>query len=311
MSVQVKEPILIVGLGGVGSKLALAARDVLNTDCLLISNDRRDLIIDESIHISTRGVINPSIQMIRGSTYEASVAIHNKISHYGTIVMMGNLAGKAGAAIAPVVSEICKETDTNLVSFVVMPFRYEKNRIFSSSLALKHIRNNSTFTILLDNDSLLECNPTLSPNECYTIGNTAIMHIVKSLTLSDIHDDIGIVTTGNTSNQIEESLRDAIKMLYSSTSPKAIKRSIVYMAGNVPVGMIDTITEMTHGMIGDATSQINIANDESKVVMLSTILGMTKFDRYDPLNIIPQENCIDGSIPECSINLDIDLHQME
>ena len=43
MSFQVKEPVLVVGLGGAGSKLALEAKDSLNSDCLLISNDSKDL----------------------------------------------------------------------------------------------------------------------------------------------------------------------------------------------------------------------------------------------------------------------------
>ena len=43
MSFQVKEPILIVGVGGVGSKLALEAKNTINCDCLLISNDKSDL----------------------------------------------------------------------------------------------------------------------------------------------------------------------------------------------------------------------------------------------------------------------------
>ena len=41
---------------------------------------------------------------------------------------MSNLAGKAGSAIAPVVSEMCKEADKGLISFAVMPFKYEKGK---------------------------------------------------------------------------------------------------------------------------------------------------------------------------------------
>ena len=65
MSFQVKEPILIVGVGGVGSKLALKASDSVNCDCLLISNDKNDLKTgNSSIHITTGSVINPSVQFI-------------------------------------------------------------------------------------------------------------------------------------------------------------------------------------------------------------------------------------------------------
>ena len=110
MSLQIKEPILVIGLGGIGSKLAIKAKDSLNSDCLLISNDAKDFSSNnDSIHISTESVVNPSVQLIRGSTYMAADEIKSKIANYSTVILMSNLAGKAGAAIAPVVTEMCKE----------------------------------------------------------------------------------------------------------------------------------------------------------------------------------------------------------
>ncbi|KAG0510863.1 MAG: hypothetical protein NPMRD1_700002 [Nitrosopumilales archaeon] len=73
MNFQLSEPILIVGLGGVGTKLATKAKELIKTDCLLISNDQKDLDSDcKSIKISTQSVVNPSVQLIRGSAYADS-----------------------------------------------------------------------------------------------------------------------------------------------------------------------------------------------------------------------------------------------
>ena len=122
MSFQVKEPILVIGLGGAGSKLAIQAKDSLNSDCLIISNDQKDLQSGYStIKVSTDSVINPSIQLIRGSAYKVADQIKSKISNYSTIVLMANLAGKTGAAISPVVSEICKESDKAWVAVSITP----------------------------------------------------------------------------------------------------------------------------------------------------------------------------------------------
>ena len=141
MSFQIKEPILVIGLGGVGSKLAIKAKETLNSDCLLISNDTKDFSSDNSfIQISTDSIVNPSAQLIRGSAFKVSDEIKSKIANYSTVVMMSNLAGKAGSAIAPVVSEMCKESDKGLISFAIMPFKYEKDRIFNSGIALKRVR---------------------------------------------------------------------------------------------------------------------------------------------------------------------------
>ena len=315
MSFQVKEPILVIGLGGVGSKLAIKAKETLNSDCLLISNDTKDFSSDNSfIQISTDSVVNPSVQLIRGSAFKISNEIKSKIANYSTVVMMSNLAGKAGSAIAPVVSEMCKESDKGLISFAIMPFKYEKDRIFNSGISLKRIREDSKCTIVLDNDSLLDSNPDLSPKACYDIANSAIMHIVKSLVTSEMSSETNIISTSKNSQDIEDSLRDSLKMLYENAPPNSVKRSMLYIVGgsNIPVGVLNSITNITNGIIKESNSQIDMtSNNESKVIMLSSIQGMTKFDNYDPLGMIPQENTLDWATPDCSIDCKLDLYQLE
>ena len=316
MSFQMKEPILVIGLGGIGSKLAVKAKDYIHSDCLIISNDVKDFSSENpSIHVSTDSVVNPSVQLIRGSTYKVTDEIKSKIAGYSTIVLMSNLAGKAGSAIAPVVSEMCKEMDKGLISFAIMPFKYEKDRIFNSGVSLKRVRENSGCTIVLDNDSLLESNPDLSPKACYDIANSAIMHVVESLSSSEISSEINILTTSKDGQNIEDSLRDSLKMLYGNVPPNAVKRSMLYVVGgnNIPVGVINSITNLSRGILNESNSQVDMTStsEESKVVMLSSIQGMTKFDNYDPLGMIPQEDTLDWDTPDCSIDCKLDLYQLE
>ena len=315
MSFQVKEPVLVIGLGGVGSKLANEAKNILNSDCLMISNDSKDFSSEnESIHVSTNSIINPSVQLIRGSTYKISKEIKSKISQYSTIVLMTNLAGKAGSAIAPVVSEICKETGKGLISFAVMPFKYEKEKIFNSGISLKRVRENSQCTIVLDNDSLLESNPDLTAKTCYNIANSAIMHVIKSLGTTEISSETNILTTSKDGQNMEDSLRDSLKMLYENAPPNAIKSSMLYVAGgeNIPVGVINSIKNISSGITNKSNSQINMSSsDESRIVMLSSVQTMTKFDNYDPLGMISQDQTLDWDTPDCSIDCKLDLYQLE
>ena len=315
MSFQVKEPILVIGLGGVGSKLANEAKNILNSDCLIISNDSKDISSEnESIHVSTDSIINPSVQLIRGSTYKISEEIKSKISQYSTIVLMSNLAGKAGAAIAPIVSQMCKETNKELISFAVMPFKYEKEKIFNSGISLKRVRENSQCTIVLDNDSLLESNPDLTSKTCYNIANSAIMHVIKSLRTTEISSETNILTTSKDGQNMEDSLRDSLKMLYQNAPPNAIKSSMLYVAGgeNIPVGVINSIKNISSGITNKSNSQINMSSsDESRIVMLSSVQTMTKFDNYDPLGMISQDQTLDWDTPDCSIDCKLDLYQLE
>jgi cell division protein FtsZ len=313
MTFQLTEPILIIGLGGVGAKLAEKAKESLNSDCLLISHDQKDLTPENSIKISTKSVVNPSAHLIRGSTLETLDEIKKNISNYSTIILMSNLAGKAGIGIGPIISKICKEEEKNLLSFAIMPFKFEKERIFQSGIALKRIREDSHCTIVLDNDALLDSNPELTLKQCYDISNKAIDSVVLSLKSSEISDDTNILSTSKTSNNLEISLKDSLRMLYEDVPPNSIKRSMLYVyhGSNIPVGVLNSISNITGGIFDEDSIHVDMSSEESKVVMLSSVQGEIRFDKYDPLGMIPSENTIDWDEPDCSIDCELNLKQLE
>ena len=300
-------------MGGVGARLAEKAKKSLNSDCILISHDQNDLTSENSIKISAKSVVNPSTHLIRGSTLETSDEIKKNIANYSTVILMSNLAGKAGVGIGPIVSRICKQEQKNLLSFTIMPFKFEKERIFQSGIALKRIRQDSQCTIVVDNDALLDSNPDLTQKQCYDISNKAIDGVMHSLKSSEISEDINILSTGKATDDIESSLKDSLRMLYEDAPPNSIKRSILYVYGgsNIPVGVLNTISKITGGTFDENSTHIEMSSEESKVIMLSSIQGETRFDKYDPLGIISPENTIDWDEPECSIDCELDLKQLE
>ena len=313
MTFQLTEPILIIGLGGVGAKLAEKAKESLNSDCLLISHDQKDLTPENSIKISTKSVVNPSAHLIRGSTLETLDEIKKNISNYSTIILMSNLAGKAGIGIGPIISKICKEEEKNLLSFAIMPFKFEKERIFQSGIALKRIREDSHCTIVLDNDALLDSNPELTLKQCYDISNNAINSVVLSLKSSEISDDTNVLSVSKSSDDIEISLKDSLRMLYEDVPPNSIKRSMLYVyhGANIPVGVLNSISNITGGIFDEDSIHVDMSSEESKVVMLSSVQGEIRFDKYDPLGMIPSENTIDWDEPDCSIDCELNLKQLE
>ncbi len=317
MSFELTEPVLIVGLSNVGSKIATEASKLLNSSCLIVSNDQKDLPTEgHSIHISTKPILNPSIHLIRGFTMQSETHIRNEISEYSTIIIVANLAGKSGAAMAPIISQICKESNKNIFTFAIMPFKYEKDRIFNSGISLKRLQTNSDCTVVIDNDAFLDSNPNLPAKACYEITNSSILHVINSLKKTSIREETHLLTSSKEETDLENSLKDSMKMLYESAPPNSIKRSIMYVMGgeNAPVGMINTISNLSRNVLNEEGAQVNIetvSSDESKVVMLSSIQGETKFHKYDPLGIIPNENTLDWKETEHSISCDLDLYQLE
>ena len=324
-SPTIQAPIVVIGLGGTGSRLAIKATKIMDTPncCLQLSNDTHDLVDDvTSIHMDTSPVINPTAHLVRAATYKAIDKIDKAIQGYNTAIVICNLAGKAGTAIAPVISDMCKKRNMKRIVIAIMPFGYEKEKIFASGVALKRLReasNNNTI-IVLDNDSIMQSNPDLSPAECYNIGDAAIMHVLGSLGCSEVSSgtsaQTSILATSRSRNMVEESLKDALKMLYGTASPNTIKKSILYVAGgkDTPTRVLASIDSMTKGFLdtrdamqnsvvaGDAIEISSSSRDHQKrVVMLSSVQGLKKFDKYDPLGVIPKEQTLDWNVPECSI----------
>ena len=138
--------------------------------------------------------------------------------------------------------------------------------------------------------------------------------LVKSLKTVEITSETNILTTSKDGQNMEDSLRDSLKMLYQNAPPNAIKSSMLYVAGgeNIPVGVINSIKNISSGITNKSNSQINMSSsDESRIVMLSSVQTMTKFDNYDPLGMISQDQTLDWDTPDCSIDCKLDLYQLE
>ena len=103
-------------------------------------------------------------------------------------------------------------------------------------------------------------------------------------------------------------------MLYEDAAPNTIKRSMLYVygGGNIPVGIINSVSNIVGGVFEDDSTQIDMSSSQNtNVVMLSSIEGETRFDKYDPLGIISHEKTIDWDEPECSIDCQLDIPQLE
>lgn len=317
MEFQIQDPILVVGLGGAGCRLATSIKEGLGCDSLLISHDSKDLNHESSkILINTSPVLNPSAYLIRGISFGARGSIAQKLESYSTIMIVANLAGKSGAALAPVVSQISKELGKNVLSFGIMPFKFEKDRTFFSGVSLKRLKANSDCTIIIDNDALLDSNPDLTPDSCNTITNAALMHVVSTLKNSSLPLKTNILSTSKDIPDIETSLRDSIKMLYEDAPPNNIKSALLYVVGGnkVPIGVLNSMVSTVSGIFSNDSTRVSLSvsnGEKSKVVLLTSIEGETRFDKYDPLGMIPKENVLDWDEPDASVKIDLELEQIE
>lgn len=275
---------LVVGLGGGGSRLIRDACQVLKADGVVISADGRDEVDGyPMLAIPSGSLLNRSVYQIRGASADTLASLTDMISRYDTIILLANLAGRTGAALAPQIAAIGHSAGASVVSVAMMPFRYEKDRLFQSALSLRRVQDESDSTIIFDNDSMLECHPEMSPRQCYEAGNATILRVLDRLD-STSWSKVCVVAAGMGA---ADPLRTSVKMLYGTVQPRAVSRSTLYVSNDSPMGDIKSVVHTMEG-VTDAPVEVSGTDTSGReVVLVAATSPLTKFERYDPLFDIP------------------------
>lgn len=292
---------LLVGIGGVGSKIAAAASAALECKCLLISNDKKDLVHNDrctAIFVRSGEWVNPSSYKLRSFVESHRNEMAAAMRGYSTVMVVSNLAGRAGTAIAPIVCRMAKDySSTAVISITIMPFKYETDRIFSAGTALRRVREVSDSTIVMDNDAFLDNNSELSQQDCFAITNNAIVEVIASISTGMIKPAMNVLCTSRASPSSESSLRDSLSMLYDAVpDASTVKRAMVYvMGGNrIPIGELNKLVGCVRGIFKeDGSIEVGMLSSMSssngvRVHLVASAPQKTRFDSYDPLgDIIP------------------------
>ena len=319
---SIKNPMLLVGIGGVGGKIATAASAALECKCLLISNDKKDLVNDErctSIFVGCGGWVNPSSYKLRSFVHAHRDEIASAMSGYSTVILISNLGGRGGTAIAPLVCRLTKESTTAVISLAIMPFRYEKDRIFNAGTALRRVREFSDSTIVMDNDAFLDINPELTQQECFTITNSAIVEVICSISAGMINPAMNVLCTSKVGRRSESSLRDSLAMLYDAVpDASTVKRAMIYVMGaeTMSVGELNKMVGYVQGIFKeDGSIEVGMVPSTSssngvRVHLVASAPQKTRFDSYDPLgDIIP--DVLDWDEPDSAPDIKLTIPAIE
>jgi cell division protein FtsZ len=313
---------LLVGIGGVGSKIAAAASAALECKCLLISNNKKDLVHNDmctAIFVRSGGWVNPSSYKLRSFVEGHRSEIAAAMSGYSTVIVVSNLAGRAGTAIAPLVCRMAKDSSKSVISITIMPFTYETDRIFSAGTALRRVREASDSTVVMDNDSFLDNNPELSQQDCFAITNNAIVEVIASISGCMIKPSMNVLCTSRTRSSSESSLRDSLAMLYDAVpDASTVKRAIVYVMGGkrVPIGELNKLVGCVRGIFKEEGAiEVGMVPSTSssngvRVHLVASAPQKTRFDRYDPLgDIIP--DVLDWDEPDSAPDIKLTIPAIE
>ena len=310
--IELRKPALLIGIGKIGKDIVSKLNGVEH-DFLLISNNKGDLEVSSSLHIDCKSWINPSTYKIRSFVEFHKEEICSKLSEYQTIILVTSLGEKTGIAIAPIISHIAKDIlNKRLISVVTMPFGHQKDRLFQASISLKRISLDSDINFVVDNDAYGEINPHLTIADCSKITDEIVLNAIKLIPQITLNLGTNLVSGTLKENNIEVGIKDLIAQLYSSLGTSSITKSVLYVNGarNEPIGRLnEMLSNFQNSMEGDTNDVSFVVTDSSRNSMhlIASIKGRTKFDSYDPLNLIPDENILDWDIPESHPNINLPL----
>ncbi len=318
-TVEFMGPVLLVGIGGLGRRVALEAKRDTGFDCIVISNDKHDVGDCNCLYVDCKPWINPGVFRIRSSLQNYEAEIMKIFSKYGTVIIISNLGGKSGTAISPLLSNIAKfSLNLTVISLVVMPFRYERERLFNSAVSLKRLNSTCDAVFVIDNDAFLEINPDLSHEECFSITNKTLVHIIKLMPSITLSPGERIISTSRPDEvSVESALRDSLAMLYSTSEPDSLGKSFLYISNGIAesIGNLNSIVDKLRRIQNiDRTAEIEVSTFRTidrAVNLITSVVGRTKFDSYDPLAIIPVDSYLDWELPESHPDIVLPLENIE
>ena len=295
-------------MGEVGSKITLDIIKEINSDYLLLNTKKNSKYITKNITIDTPSWINPSIYKIRESFINQQDKILALIDKYHNIIIIGNLASRFGIAIIPILTNILHQNkEKEIFSFVIMPFGFEKNKIFQSGVSLSFTNDFSNSTIVVDNNSFFNNNPELSIPECYRITNNAIKDIIISYCKRGFPSEVNMLATSKESEKIEHAFSSSVSMLNDINLKTIEKTFMIIYPAKEKIDKIDSIIKTIEKITENPENEVNIITDGNNnnfsKIHLVTKTNSLIFSLYDPLNKIISKDKILDFEPEINCNI--------
>ncbi len=297
---------LIIGVGEAGSKITLDIIKEVNSEYLLLNSKHNSKYTIKNIIIDTTSWINPPIYKIRESLMGKLDIILSIVSNYSSIIIIGNLASKFGIAIIPLLTNIVHNMgEKEIMSFVIMPFGFEKGRIFHSGVSLSFINNYSNSTVIVDNDSFLKNNPELSIPECFGITNNAIKDVITSSFGKGFPNDFNVIASCKESENIEEVFNNSVAM-FNNSNIETIEKTFMYIyPAKEKIDKIDNIIKTVDKITNESENEISIITNTGDLTKIHLVVRTNDvlFSSYDPLNqFILNKNFLDYE-PETNQNI--------
>jgi cell division GTPase FtsZ len=283
---------IIIGIGGLGSRLGEKIAEMYNI---------KYLSIDESL---IPNLLSPSINELRNAIHEYKSVILKDIQ--GSVLIIGDLTEKASIAYIPLLSAFIKQDEKEVCSLITMPYKIEMNRLYEAKQALEHIHKNSDYNIIIDKDALLQINPDLTVKEANFIIDNAIIGVSTILFSQSLESKDNLLSISN-NKDVRNAISEALRMLYIHSIPDKAEDVLIHISyKGVKISEAARISEYVNDIFSSARICVSMNENENGLLLMTSTHA--KFDEYDPLLKI--EHNMDPDLDNI-MRINLPLKQME
>lgn len=274
-----------------------------------VSCDEQDLSyspIGEKILINSDAYSLKSPSAIRGIAIGYTNQIRKILNDSKYVFIVSGLGGNTGSALSPLLAKIAKENKAIVVSIVIMPFKFEKNKHFFAGVALKQIRKLSDAVIIVDNDSLLERAPKEPMLDVYALINEKISNAINKLIESPQGEGVGIglkkfiasinregyavLSVCESFKITEQAVVEVSQFTHQIAELNQASSAILFITSHEKISTEDVATSVSRlrSLFGNGSVEIQYGISVSDrqgltAILLTSGYKDTRFSDYDPI----------------------------
>ena len=259
------------------------------------------------VSVSSRGKSDPFA--VRSEAQDKIPQLRQALSESDIVFIIAGLGGSVGSGLAPVIAREARSKGAVTVAILVMPYNFEKAKHFFAGSALKQLRKHASGVIVIDNDELLQ--QDLPIIDSYALVNQKIaLALNKLLGSTEQHEfSIGLNNVVNfvrtnaysvmcmgdspVISEYRQAVSNAVSHFDKTVDMTEASKSLVHLCTDKSITMNELVTSIggLSGIMGSGTMQIEYglsANSTSlsTAIILATGFSATKFDRYDPVDLV-------------------------
>lgn len=316
-----------IGVAGIGTagkrvveKVSFSFSDAL---CVTLDDSEWKVLGDKVYEINLPLNLDRSTGNVKRIVWNSVDEISKSFKGLDTAVVVAGLGGMVGSSAAPIVAQRLKEDRKKVFGITIMPFKFEKNKLFRAAVGLKKMKMICDGVVIIDNEDFVEKAPQTPLLQAFEMENDWISKFISSFLgqkerFSLNENEVYEFTSANKNNILAIGRAEGSSMAEEATfkvssslrrqSKANVGGALMCVVGwkNLSVGDFSTIVSTFRGTTlcdGEVKTGYYPSGERNLTVYALASVEHTRFDDWDPLSAILGDNELDFD-PCCDMKLD-------